>query len=87
MADAAGPGDIDPLTTDADACLQNAYALAAALFRGDAGAAAAACGVAAEDLAHTTAAAQDDRFPFADLTVCRWRALPSPAAGQGSRCG
>ena len=68
MADAAGPGDIDPAYTDADTCLQNAYALAAALFRGDAGAAAAACGVTAEDLAHTAGAAQDDRFPFADLT-------------------
>ena len=84
MADAAGPGDIDPAYTDADACLQNAYALAAALFRGDAGAAAAACGVAAEDLAHTTAAAQDDRFPFADLTGLQWRALLLRRRGRGA---
>ena len=83
MADAAGPGDIDPAYTDADACLQNAYALAAALFRGDAGAAAAACGVAAEDLAHTTAAAQDDRFPFADLTGLQVEGFAFSGGGAG----
>ena len=83
MADAAGPGDIDPAYTDADTCLQNAYALAAALFRGDAGAAAAACGVAAEDLAHTAAAAQDDRFPFADLTGLQVEGFAFSGGGAG----
>lgn len=83
MADAAGPGDIDPAYTDADACLQNAYALAAALFRGDAGAAATACGVAAEDLAHTAEAAQDDRFPFADLTGLQVEGFAFSGGGAG----
>lgn len=83
MADAAGPGDIDPAYTDADACLQNAYALAAALFRGDAGAAAAACGVTAEDLAHTAEAAQDDRFPFADLTGLQVEGFAFSGGGAG----
>ncbi len=83
MADAAGPGDIDPAYTDADTCLQNAYALAAALFRGDAGAAAAACGVTAEDLAHTAGAAQDDRFPFADLTGLQVEGFAFSGGGAG----
>ena len=83
MADAAGPGDIDPAYTDADACLQNAYALAAALFRGDAGAAAAACGVTAEDLAHAAGAAQDDRFPFADLTGLQVEGFAFSGGGAG----
>lgn len=69
MAGVEGPGSIDPAYTDAETCLQNAYALAAALYRGDANAAAAACDAAAGD--NGTAVTQDDRFPFADLTGLR----------------
>ena len=44
MAAAAGPGETGKgAYTDADACLQNAYALAAALYDRNASAAAAAC--------------------------------------------
>ena len=85
MAGVAGPGEIDAAYTDADACLQNAYALAAALYRGDAEAAMAACGVTAGDLARADAptAAADDRFPFADLTGLRLAGFAFAGGGAG----
>ena len=68
MAAAAGPGETgEGAYTDADACLQNAYALAAALYAKDASAAAAACGRALDDAPNENAGAAD-LFPFADLT-------------------
>lgn len=68
MTAAAGPGETGKgAYTDADACLQNAYALAAALYAKDASAAAAACGRALDDAPNENAGA-DDLFPFADLT-------------------
>ena len=66
MAAAAGPGETgEGAYTDADACLQNAYALAAALYAKDASAAAAACGRALDDAPNENAGAAD-LFPFAE---------------------
>ena len=71
MADATGAGYPDSawqsMGTDEATCLQNAYALAAALYHKDAAAAAAACGYTGLPYAEGKHTTIDDQFPFETL--------------------
>lgn len=71
MADATGAGYPDSawqsMGTDEATCLQNAYALAAALYRNDAAAAATACGYTDLPYAEGKHLTTDDVFPFETL--------------------
>lgn len=71
MAGATGAGYPDSawqsMGTDAATCLQNAYALAAALYHNDAAAAAAACGYTDLPYAEGNYLTIDDKFPFETL--------------------
>ena len=80
MAAVSGPGDSGE-QLDAETCLQNAYALAAALYNGDAGAAAAACDAAAADT--DRAASAEDIFPFADLSGLQLQGFSFSGGGAG----
>ena len=80
MAAVSGPGDSGE-QLDAETCLQNAYALAAALYNGDAGAAAAACDAAAVDT--DRAASAEDIFPFADLSGLQLQGFSFSGGGAG----
>ena len=80
MAAVSGPGDSGE-QLDAETCLQNAYALAAALYNGDAGVAAAACDAAAADT--DRAASAEDIFPFADLSGLQLQGFSFSGGGAG----
>lgn len=71
MAKVTGAGYPDSawqsMGTDEITCLQNAYALAAALYHNDADAAAAACGYTDLPYAEEKHLTIDDRFPFETL--------------------
>ena len=81
--------ELDSMYTDAETCLQNAYALAAALYTGDARAAAQACDFDPDTFTRAASGkeSRDDVFPFTDLAGLTVEGSLSPAAGQGSRCG
>ena len=71
MADATGAGYPDSawqsMGTDEATCLQNAYALAAALYHNDTATAAAACGYTDRSYAEGKHLTIDDEFPFETL--------------------
>lgn len=71
MANATGAGYPDSawqsMGTDEATCLQNAYALVAALYHNDAAAAAAACGYTDLSYAEGKQTTVDDVFPFESL--------------------
>lgn len=71
MANATGAGYPDSawesMGTDEATCLQNAYALAAALYHNDAASAAAACGYSDLSYAEGKQTTVDDVFPFESL--------------------
>ena len=67
MAEVTPDGAWPGTGIDRETCLQNAYALAAALYHNDAAAAAAACGDTGLPLAQGNSLTVDDQFPFETL--------------------
>ena len=77
--------ELDSMYTDAETCLQNAYALAAALYTGDARAAAQACDFDPDTFTRAASGkeSRDDVFPFADLTGLTVEGVAFSGGGAG----